>query len=404
MPDSLFNLGDLDIKFYKMNIYSFLILILHFFLNFRIIQCEDYICKTNNDFSKNICFNNIIILNSNKYRAGEFVTTKNGELLIEYSQDSIPGGGRLFYRLTPDGRGYYPGSNPIKEFEINKTVSTNKENGTQIECSGRYEARNLLVTLEGDTSGKEYLFSTSSWYSFTELYDLESDTYWTWLTSTFFEIPDNKYIFSYKYDLLRPPDSNYYFLVYIQYKETTKSGEESVSSSEYYAIKKFSIKSVNGTFSETIEKSIYNTDNYDNRVISSIIMESDNVIVVYFVKSVSNSPKLFAISYDYNLEEKFNTEVTNFGLDKGEGTFFEGVYLDGSFTAVIYYLEKNDKKLWIKLYEYNPTTGFKDKFYREINDYTLKAYLTYNDVYKINKYRIIFTCKADDNKLYIYFI
>ena len=98
-----------------------MILIFHFMLNINIFKCEDFVCKTHNDFSDADCFNNIIKLDSKQYRAGEFVTTKDGQLIIEYSQDTTPGEGRLFYRLTSDGRGYYTDANTIKELEMNST-------------------------------------------------------------------------------------------------------------------------------------------------------------------------------------------------------------------------------------------------------------------------------------------
>ena len=195
----------------------FLIFLSCFLLNLDIYKNADYVCKTNNNFANTNCFNNIIKLDSNKYRAGEFVTTTNGQLIIEYSEDSTPGKGRLFYRLTSDGRGYYTNANPIKEFELNSTYlatfndqKNSDESYKTGDIAGRYEARNILIQLEGDTSGKEYLFSTSSWYSYTELYDLESDNYWTWFTTDFFDIPDNKYIFSFKYNLLKQPNQNIY--------------------------------------------------------------------------------------------------------------------------------------------------------------------------------------------------
>ena len=261
---------NLNEKYEKSNIYFFWILTFHFILNFNIFKCDDFVCKTHNDFSDSNCFNNIIKLDSKEYRAGEFVTTNDGQLIIEYSQDTTPGKGRLFYRLTSDGRGYYTDANPIKEFEMNTTyLATFKDQGDKKEnISGRYEGRNILITLDGDSSGKQYLFSTSSWYSYTELYDLESDNYWTWFTTEFFEIPDNKYIFSFKYNLLKQPNSNNYFLVYIQYSHTTGSGDAAVSSSEYYAIKKFTLKLENGVMTKNITKTITNNNNYDNRVIS----------------------------------------------------------------------------------------------------------------------------------------
>ena len=109
--------SDNNKKMYKKTIYFQWIFLFYFLLNFLIVKCEDYVCKTKNDFSKTECFNNIIKL-PNDYRAGHFVTTKNGELILEYSEDTTPGGGRLFYRLKPDGRGYYPGDNPIKQIEF----------------------------------------------------------------------------------------------------------------------------------------------------------------------------------------------------------------------------------------------------------------------------------------------
>ena len=270
------------------------------------------------------------------------------------------------------------------------------------EIAGRYESRNILIQLEGDSSGKEYLFSTSSWYSYTELYDLESDNYWTWFTTDFFDIPDNKYIFSYKYNLLKQPNQNIYFLVYIQYKTTTFAGTESKSSSsEYFAIKKFSLKSVNGKIQKDIKKTITNSDNFDNRVISSIILASKNVIIVYFVKTGS---KLTAKSYDYDLNAKEEVEVSSITVDPGQGTFFEGFHLDGSLTAILYYNNKDDPNhLYIKLYEYDST--FTQKIYKEIykNGITLKTYVLNNEVSKLSNTRIIFTCYNDDsNRLYIY--
>ena len=149
-------------KMYKKTIYFKWIFLFYFISNLLIVKCEDYVCKTKKDFSDTECFNNIIKLPLN-YRAGRFVTTKNGELIIEYSEDAVPGGGRLFYRLKPDGRGYYPGDNPIKQFELSDKYEENDEGGEKKSFSGRYEARNILVNLNGDTTRKEYLFSTSTW-------------------------------------------------------------------------------------------------------------------------------------------------------------------------------------------------------------------------------------------------
>ena len=400
--------SDYNKKMEKNTIYFKWIFLFYFIPNFLIVKCEDYVCKTNNDFSKTKCFNNIIKLPL-KYRSGRFVTTKNGELIIEYSEDEVPGGGRLFYRLKPDGRGYYPGDNPIKQFEISDKYEGNDETGAKRYFSGRYEARNILINLVGDTTRKEYLFSTSSWYSYTELYDLESDKHWTWFTSSFFEMPqDNniyKYIFSYIYSLLHIPNTNYYILVYIQFY--VKNGDN--ASSNLFAIKKFSLKLQEDSIVKTIHTSIENSNNYDNRAISAVLLEKDEKLVVYYVKNIGNSAKLYVKSYTYDLGDDKETEVSSFTIDQGKGNFLEGFYLNDSYTAVIYYLDKGSKdKLSIKLYKYDSSKdyGFDTIIYKEITQNTLKPDIYYNSVYRINDKRVIFTCvtgeNTDERNLFIY--
>ena len=375
------------------------IFLFYFISNFLIAKCEDFICKNNNKFGNSKCFNNIIKLPKD-YRAGHFVTTKNGELIIEYSEDATPGGGRLFYRLNPDGRGYYSGDNPIKQIEISKTVETKNENNEDISCSGRYEARNILINLNDDQTKKEYLFSTSSWYSFTELYDIKSDDYWTWYTSDFFGMPkttDNKdrYIYSYIYSLLNQPGTTNYFLIYIQYS----SGN---AISDCYMIKKFSFQTEEGSINRTIHTSLQNTDNYDNRVISAIIMEKDEKLVIFYIK---NTQKLSIKSYSYSLVEDKEIQIDeDFDVQTGFGNFFEGVYLSDSYTALIYYPKKNQPNLLhIKLYKYDSAleSRFSLKINKQIGTDDLDTYVYNNTLFKINQNRIILTC-VKANNLFIY--
>ena len=207
-----FFLSQINIKKNK-NKTNIWILILYFLINFKILKCDYESCKSNRDFGNINCFNNIIKFEGNKYRAGRFETTKDGGLIIEYSEDAEPGGGRLFYRLTKDGRGYYDDDNPIRIFNITNVIETKDEEGTKtLYISSRYEARNALIVIDGDTTEKEYLFSTSCWYTLTELHDLDSGNYSTWFTPVFFNM-NSKYIFSYNYDILREPNS-YIIMIY----------------------------------------------------------------------------------------------------------------------------------------------------------------------------------------------
>ena len=107
-------------------------------LNNIFVQCDFNDCISNRTLGNQDCFNNIIKIEGFKYRAGRFVTTKKGELIIKYSQDYQSGGHRLFYHLTQDGRGYYENNNPIKEINIQNTeIFENR--------IGRFEARNILI-------------------------------------------------------------------------------------------------------------------------------------------------------------------------------------------------------------------------------------------------------------------
>ena len=256
------------------------ILIFYFFINLKFLKCDYDSCKTNKDFGNNNCFNNIIKFEGNKYRAGRFETTKDGGLIIEYSEDALPGGGRLFYRLTKEGRGYYDNDNPIRTFNITKVIETrNEKNEKTHYISSRYEARNALVIIDGDTTGKEYLFSTSCWFSLTELHDLETGNYSAWFTSTFLKISD-KYIFSYNYDILRQPNTNYYFIIYTQYEGLDEDGH---AYSKAYYIRKFKIKFFGDSnpYEELAEA--HNDDNENDRIVSAFILENKNLLLRNFI-------------------------------------------------------------------------------------------------------------------------
>ena len=137
-------------------------------------------------------------------------------------------------------------------------------------------------------------------------------------------------------------------------------------------------------------------------------MEKLDILVIYFVKVVNNDKKFYVKSYDYNLNELKEIEVSSFDVSQGEGIFFEGVYLSDIYTVAIYYLDEDkSNKLCIKLYKYDSSLdyGFHTLIYREITNYYLHTYVYNNAVYKINENRVIFTCvKEGDNTLYIYLI
>ena len=68
------------------------LIIIYLFLIFQNTECDIDSCISDKSLGNSDCFNNIIKFEGHKYRAGHFVTTKEGELIIEYSEDAIDGG------------------------------------------------------------------------------------------------------------------------------------------------------------------------------------------------------------------------------------------------------------------------------------------------------------------------
>ena len=133
--------------------------------------------------------NNILVFDSKKYRSGNLAINSKGDMIAEYSRENY----RLFYGLDKDGLYYFTDkdNNEIHTKEINITNSDRT-------VFGRYESKNLFISLKDYiNNNKQYLFSTSSYQSVTELYDLEDlENNKIKTTQNFLEYE----IFSYQYD------------------------------------------------------------------------------------------------------------------------------------------------------------------------------------------------------------
>ena len=71
-------------------------------------------CTKNALITDTSCFNDVLIFNSKHYRAGHFVTYKNGDMIVEFSDDGGDSDGfsRIFYGLKSNGRYYFPNNSP----------------------------------------------------------------------------------------------------------------------------------------------------------------------------------------------------------------------------------------------------------------------------------------------------
>ena len=209
------------------NIFNFKLFLFTFYiLSLRINFSFCTGCTKDALISDTTCFNDIIKFDNKKYRAGHFVTYKNGDMIAEFSDDgdSTDGFSRIFYGLKKDGRYYFPDNSPTYEIQNIGNIG---------DARGRYESLNKIVFIEDDLNKKnEFLFSTSSYDSLTELHIIENHTYIYDKTKNF--LGNN--IFSFQYSMVEAIYSNkiFYFIGYT-YSTDDKNGN-------LLDIKKFSFK------------------------------------------------------------------------------------------------------------------------------------------------------------------
>ena len=131
-------------QLYKMRKINFLFFFLELCFLCKLTFSEG--CKGIIDLSDTDCFNDVITFNHDKWRAGHACTNNYGNLLVEFSLNPENSCKRLFYGLNKNGRYYFPGEPVFKE--INTTNCVDCDNN---EYRGRFESRNLLVSLYNDT-------------------------------------------------------------------------------------------------------------------------------------------------------------------------------------------------------------------------------------------------------------
>ena len=337
------------------------------------------------NLSNTDCFNDRIIFD-NKYRAGHFVTTKEGVLIIEYSNDAV-NYQRFFYGLNKNGRYHFANESAFKYFSAKNPNNNNH---------GRYESKNIILHFKSDTSKtKEYIFSTSIYTTVTELHDLDNDISKYWDTVDFWDIIE---IFSYEIVLLELPEDNeiHYISVFTQHEEEKQwIGGEYLDYSKTFSLRKFSFTDFN-TF--TIHKKHDYRSNYNSRMISAYVVTEWKVIVVFFLKADDNEYKnaRYTIAfYNYNLDHR-NEIVFDWVVNEpnsGNGIFFRCFHLRWRRGAFIYFKDKYGNDLNFEIKELSGS----DKAYtmthiigKNFNRHNYAPHVNYNDFYKINDNRLVF--------------
>ena len=380
---------------FMLNHISLLILIL-----FQVKSCLCGDCNSESQISDtSTCFNEIIKF-STWDRAGQITVRNDGILLVEFSN----GGNRIFYGLNTNGRGYF-----TNEASIKTIYSLPKISAVGGDVDGRYESKNMLVSLSSDTSkSKQYVFSVSSFHSLTELHDIDSDNdeYSVWSTDDFFKFPNKtRYLFSHQFSLFEKGNNNIYYAAYVQFRDfNNKVPPEAYSVS--YTLSKFSFTSLNNYSMEREEFEV----NYDDRIVSAIYMEKYGAqIVVFFIKNGASAYYMRLHNVE-TLEYETNKEKQLYEIDNaddfypGYGIFFKAIYLQDEYISFIFFTKKDDgKSLKFSILYLNNDFSFSYKQLLDINSFEFDTSIIMNEFYKINNERLLFVSTLGKETLVLMF-
>ena len=359
----------------------------------EIIFSNNRYCKNNNYLSDKNCFNNILIFNSKKYRAGHFDTNKNGDLLIEFSEeDGNNISSRLFYGLKKDGSYFFPEGNHVYELDITGAKVNISDNNTEY-YYGRYESNNLFVSLDSDKEDKkQYFLSVSSYKSIVELHDfnnINNITHYTWTTKNFFNLNNSDYIYSYQFSLFEIDKESNYILVFYP-GAIKKTGEATTNS---YIITKFKFfSSINNApeIIDSYEKGGITTD----RIIRAFTIDYYDIIVVVYTRTRNKSKYLFSI-YNYSLTQ-INDDInlcTNINLRQGIGIFYKPVYIKDNYFSFIYFMDyKNGNSLNLTIFQLINDTKYTLKKILDYNQFNInfETNTTLSDFLKLDDKRLVF--------------
>ena len=334
-------------------------------------------CVINNAIIEDQWLNDIILLNSYKFRYNNWALNSNGDLFLETSsQDNKEI--RLFYGLKKNGDFYFENERnekiPSKEMVL-------KDGDNPI---NRFESQIYFISLNNSETedNDEYLISISNEkIGYTELYDFKNDNVTYNLSkhfvrniifsrlSTFMQLnyqnPNRKeYLFIFAgQDLVEAGSSNYRMLIH------------------KYAFNKNNLVLGDGyTYKEV------KTNGYTSRVISCFQTDS-NIIVVFYL----NGPKKYYIRlFDMDLDEKYNETIgTVVKIKSSIGLYYYSIKIKENLGAFIYYLSNETYYPEFTIKEIKDNYLFDTKFQLSLNyGYEFNNQPLYNNFIKLNDNRI----------------
>ena len=332
-------------------------------------------CSKDQLITDKTCFNDVLRFNNQKYRAGHFVTYKNKDVIAEFSGDSVDSDRlhRIFYGLKANGRFYFENDSPTYEIE---------DIGKIDDARGRYESLNLLVVTENDlTRENEFLFSTSSYDSLTELHIINNKSYARTKTTSFV----NHIIFSFQYDMVEIEYNSkiFYFLAFTYSSASNRNGD-------YIDIKKFGFKSFSFADINTYNNKVTTiTDNHDNRIVNLFALKDLTTLVLVYTKKSNNQITLKFYDYDLNSQGSdislgsINIVDPN-NRDK-DGVFFKSVELPENKRAFMIYYSGNANELYLNIYQFdkNGNSILLIKYPSHMTSYLSIIFYFYNHYYSL---------------------
>lgn len=312
-------------------------------------------CDNIYDLSNTNCYNDVIKFDHDKFRAGHSCTNNQKNVIVEFSLNPGESNLRLLYGLKENGRYYFQGE-PVY-IEINTKNCVDCDNH---KYRGRFESRNLFVSLNSDTSkSKQYLFSMSSYYSLAELIDVDLDntinnniSFLAWNMTKFFGLTHS--IFSYEFSLFEIEKNNTYIAAFIESAGYYSDGQEY---SNTVTLKKFQFDNFAKNNHRTLLKQATVSDTYDGRDVSAFRLDDSKLIVFLFVSRIDdNNGNYKANFYDDDLNYKFQVSIwDNIPLWVGQGIFYKGISIKGDYAAFAFYLkdENNERRLIFRYVKYN---------------------------------------------------
>jgi len=346
------------------------------------IELLDNTCSVNNSIIKTQWLNNILIFNESHYWSGRFSINDDGDMIIEYSSKDVCK--RLFYGLKNDGSYFF----------------NNDETHTKIiniENKPRYESQNTFIYI----NNKQYLFSTATADSISELYDLENiDANSTKETSNFLGFN----IFSFAFSLLKlETSSTKEYLIVCTYTNSSEG--------DTIALKKFSFKQNNF---ENVQISSSSKDidnnNYRGRTVSGFTMNS--LIIIFCLGNYESFSGYIIKIYNFDLDEKKtntlnNYTISDFNLVLGEGLFSKSICLNENEKVVVFmfFTSPNIKNPYSLVGIINDDFSFSSKISKQIEvyDFIPKGYLL-NDLIRINDNRFAFISVSSEKTIFYIFI